>query len=583
MSHIPQPGGGENLQTEFNSEQVSPQAPTIAPIETTTPSTQEVSRAAGERSNIPTYFYSHWRRMATLEWTTNDPVGKLLFQAPVSPLHMDKTLAWLMSLFHAWGGDFEIMFRVVATGFHAGQVAIVSFPPRIDLKNMSNPIDYTIFPYDVMDVKKLEPQAFVLRDRRNTKYHYLRHDLREQLDEDIGGRVGIFVDTPLTTSATGVQKISLAIWVRCASNFEVAYVRPPLIDQPVSKIYVPPTLIKLLNTATDSYLASTAKVPTHFVQWPQAHKIMTRCYSNCSKLDGNMYQPYTSNPRLNRVQNNLTAIFCTLTSGTGQSFLYPKSNSLYSYLPETLPTVVYISPGGAASTVIYRATIKTFYSSAQIVVDGEYTSNPNSYVYFSEIVDKPMNTTFPNDNIPLLKAGEAFIAFGSSNTLDSACMQTLFLANYFHNRELDGVLDEGYAFLILVSSKATKLPLFHIKLHQGGFFTAPAQGSSAAFYDLSLISFSGEGIIGVLDSFPDIVGGAANLEQHAILAAALYGRPRQHRQRKTKHLSLKPADGLETTWQPDSLEPSLEEEDSQASSSINQSEPLNQEKTDNEM
>lgn len=80
-------------------------------------------------------------------------------------------------------------------------------------------------------------------------------------------------------------------------------------------------------------------------------------------------------------------------------------------------------------------------------------------------------------------------------------------------------MNPGECFLILVKSRVTKLPLFHIKFHPEGHFTAPATANFQQF-KLNSIMFEQNGIIGALDSFPDVVQGSANVATHLFLVHA---------------------------------------------------------------
>nr|QKN88948.1 MAG: hypothetical protein 2 [Picornavirales sp.] len=512
MSHIPQPTGSAESDTEFSGNHPSKAQSTIAPIENPIPSTNEVSKAIGEHMGLLSpWFYQQWRRVTTLEWTTNDPVGKMLWSTEISPLSFDPTLAWQMAMFHAWGGDFEICFRAVATGFHAGQIAVVSFPPRIDPRDNNNPINYTIFPYEIIDVKKLETTEFRLLDRRNTKFHYIRHDAKAQLDEDIGGRVAIYVDSPLSTSATGVQKIALCVWVRCAPNFRPEFVRSPLEDVPINKASVPQTFIDVLNAATDETALSNGVALVGNLQiQPDTISKLTRYYSNTCNINGEVIDLVGNYPTV--FTGNRNPIGATYTSGNAFSF---KSSDFYSsYIPESCSPFVYFS---TAKDVIYPCEITS--ASGRIVAVktlGSWTPTPGtSYaMYMRNIEEAYVQNNFSLNNPTIVKKGEGFVLFKSSRQF--FCTQFLTLSQLLNAGILKGTLSPGECFLIQVKSKMTKLPLFHMKFHYNGYFTAPATANYQLF-SISDIIFEQNGIINVLDSFPDIQQSAANIATHLFL------------------------------------------------------------------
>lgn len=513
MSHIPQPtGDGENLQTEFHSTQLQPNAPTLAPIETPTPNTREVQAAAGEEVTIPDYFYKQWRRVATLEWTTNDPIGKMLWSADVSPLTLDPALAWQMSLFHAWGGDFDIMVRAVGTGFHAGQMALVSVPPGIELGDINNPLDYTLYPYEVLDVKKLEPIAFPIRDRRNVKYHYMKRDSGPLTISDIGGKVAVFVDTPLTTSATGVQKISIAVWAKCASNFRVAYVRNPLTHLPKQEAYVPESLMSALNACNYIPLNNGVAQATQIVVQPVTTVKLTQYYSNMVDLDGNVVQKYNDGNFVQSYYHRVLSQVAGEFDGAGY-FVPIRTGS--GYIAETVSDDVVFAPNDGTSPASGKI-LGTRDSDLAIFTDIPMTSKSRGIMLFKSGNTDKLKWVFTRNNPTILKKGESFVLFGSRES-KGMCTQTQNLGQLFTSHALEGLLPTNYCYLITVKSKLVNLPILHIKFHQAGYMTSNA---TTAFKQLLLddIQFEQSGLIHVLDSFPEGGNSSANLATHLFLA-----------------------------------------------------------------
>nr|QKN88955.1 MAG: hypothetical protein 2 [Picornavirales sp.] len=544
MSHIPQPTSGDDIQTEFHSTQLQPKGPTIAPIETPTPNTREVQAAAGEEVTIPDYFYKQWRRVATLEWTTNDPIGKLLWSANVSPLELDPALAYQMALFHAWGGDFEISVRAVATGFHAGQMAIVSVPPGINLTDINNPLDYSLYPYDVMDVKKLEANSFTIRDRRNTKYHYLKRDGSAPSINDIGGSVGVFVDTPLSTSATGVQKISLAVWARCASNFRVAYVRNPLTHQPKQLAYVPETLIDALNASKYSQLANGPNDCYYIEIQPSSLKIISQYMSNCCKMNGVIYDTQTKVSQKNRWRE--LGAFRVDVASDGAAFIPSESTK---YWPESFGQTWVLTDFSQSEAV----KLTSFSRSFGYMLEKPSNFKSKTVTAFVPTGDHPFNLG-SSEPITIVKEGEGIVCF-TANFKNQKCIQSDIIAQILWGDILRGRLPRNKCYLITLKSKLTDLPLTYLKFHTGGYMTAPSSKSATSLFDFSDIYFEQSGLIGVLDSFPNPISLASNVATHLFLA----------KQRKKNSVT---GAKVSTKWQPllEHSVASLEAVDSQASS-----------------
>lgn len=477
MSHIPQPEGSSNSETSFDGSLIRGESGKIEQIETTTPSTAEVGRAAGEDGQLPSYFYQHWRKVATIPWTTNDPIGKILWSTDVTPLGFDPTLAWQMRLWHAWGGDMEIMVRLVGTGFHAGQVACVSLPPRIYPNSVTNPLKYSIYPFEILDPKKLDPIMMTLRDRRNTKYHYLRHDGNDTTDADVGGHFAIYVDSPLNTSSTGLNRVNISIWAKCAQNFAPAFYRDPLVEIPKESPIAPDTLTDLLNSLGSVYNnLSAAQNNANQLARMENMKVLTNYYANSVKLNGSLIQIKSGEQ-----WHNDSSWFSAKIVITGDaSVKYYWVQSVDGHIISALSDMSVVVSNGLTT---YWCTHKerkwkTIEKLPSLLVD--ITPTPVAEVekctaYYRSGTQTTFNETI--NNLKVDRQDETFVLFAGS--FSSYAIQTQILAQAFRAKIFANILEDNMCFLYTIKTRRSGLPLFQVKLHSGGYFTALNTGSLA--------------------------------------------------------------------------------------------------------
>lgn len=476
MSHIPQPEGSSNSETSFDGSLIRGESGKIEQIETTTPSTAEVGRAAGEDGQLPSYFYQHWRKVATIPWTTNDPIGKILWSTDVTPLGFDPTLAWQMRLWHAWGGDMEIMVRLVGTGFHAGQVACVSLPPRIYPNSVTNPLKYSIYPFEILDPKKLDPIMMTLRDRRNTKYHYLRHDGNDTTDADVGGHFAIYVDSPLNTSSTGLNRVNISIWAKCAQNFAPAFYRDPLVEIPKESPIAPDTLTDLLNSlGSVSNNMSASQNNANQLARMQSLKILTNYYANSVRLDGNLITIMQGEKWHNDSAWFQGAIF--LTAGVDKLYWVQSTDG---HIISGLSNISAVVPNGKTT---YYCELKDRiwkerggFPSLQVVPTPAPAADvAKCTVYFTSGTQTTIETSI--NNLKVDRQDETFVLFAGNYS--SYAIQTQILAQAFRAKLFANILDDNMCFLYTIKTKRSGLPLFQVKLHPGGYFTALDTGKLA--------------------------------------------------------------------------------------------------------
>lgn len=511
QSAIPQPNTAEPA-LQFSSTQ-GPPAQLPSEIQTPTPDTTEVPLAAGEGSLLDRYFYMQHVRITTVSWSTADRAGKLLWSVPLNPSRFHRQLAYFMKAYLSWGGDIEIAIRVLGTGFHAGQLALVQFPPSVQITEYTLPESYTVFPFEVMDVKNLAIMSFVARDMRPLKYHYTRGVEPDPNDWNIGGTLGLFADTQLSTASTGVQKINVAIYARLMPNFRVSFMLPPADRIPGSSDF-PTELLNALVAPIETLSCS-----------PILHAKFTVMPSSVKQLTLGQFGAYTFDSKpLSNKDNNIN-----------------------------IPTFTIATYGGQMSTTITLKSIKTSWDCwgeictvLMTYKDGEDTKQfaaPISLINFSDATTATF-TLVAGGTVPAPIESECFVYIQEgSNKLDGYPSQPINIPSnkesFFMPTALDNrvtsvqsqavsrllyadfqnnyseAIPRGQAALLEFTEVDSGLPLLYVKWYRSGVMTTLAT-TDVQVYDLSNKSFKFASFINVNTEIPANAQMAAN--RYAYLA-----------------------------------------------------------------
>lgn len=478
-----------------------PDAPSglVAP----TPNTGEVPAGMGEGNMLDPYFYNQMIRIATVTFTTSDQPGKILYIVTLDPTRMSQQLAYVMAMYLAWGGDYEVGVRAIATNFHAGQIGIVLVPPTLDPMNFTTPQRYSVLPYRVVDVKEPSVVSLIIRDMRPTKYHYTKKPPgaleNDPYELSIGGRFMVVVDSPLTTSATGVNKINLAVWMRLQPNFRVSFMVPPVKDMPES-VQFPEALLDSLNsslTAFGSTLSSSPTIAANLIIEAISIKQISSGLFNTSDFAGknisNLWHGDSKFVPPTWLQRGQVV-------GSGKEFevhdiepqwdIAPKQATLstFSENPEELLSVV-------VEIVAYE---KTRVIKVKSKVDSPIANGTYVVVIFNAEVGS--TGTWPDVTVSIPNDKESFLLFAGLDTKIFSTQTSAITANLATKKFADAI-PRGQAALFSVKEAVTELPLFFVKWYRSGLFTSLGRKDRFVF-NYSTLSFHFEYFIPEASEFP---------------------------------------------------------------------------------
>lgn len=499
-AHIPQPntgGMGEQIQS---TDVVAP----MQSIETLSPANPgEISTAVGEFNSLDPWFYTQFRRIATVQWTVNDETGKMLWYIPISPLALDKNLAYVMRMYLGWTGGFIFNFKIAGTGFHAGMLTFVKTPPTIHPSMLKDPQDYTIMPWDGADPKMLPIGSFQGRDIRPIKYHYTNRQDNAPEDYSIGGYLAMFVDMPLATSSSGVPRVNVAIWAKLNMDFRVGWMIPYNLSDVTPQSLPPPGLEEVLDFSkfgiTTQMTSSRMIIDTLYVM-PSKVKVLNSGLINTLDFNGSPLSRYqaTNIDKADFYKGVNTKMRLTTTTDKQKVTLSFRDQEYEWFLPgdtylfneEDIISITGMSESDSVGS--FDVTLEKDWTHAEAEV----------YVMYDRNKIKGLVKWADNEYAPPA-ANESFMVFAwadsKPNMLYSA--QYTALTQYLKKGEYANFMSRGQAMLFIMHDISNDVPLGYVKFYYDGYFTTKASPDAIPF-PITNIKLTYQGLVLATSAFP---------------------------------------------------------------------------------
>lgn len=506
MSHIPQPpveAGAPGEQIESTDS-----APMQQNLEVSMPSnSQEITPAVGEFNLIDPYFYTQNCQIATVTWTTSDQIGKLLWYIPISPQLMHKNLVYITRMYLAWTGDFEFMYKIAGTGFHAGMLTLVKLPPGVHPSKITNYRDFSTQPWEGSDAKMLGATSYYGRDIRPIKYHYVHPQPGTPEDYNIGGYIALYVNLPLSTSASGVPRVDVGIWVKCAPNFRVGWVIPYDLYQDTSEAVMPETLKNALDwtgTAIAPIMSANALVAHYLKILPAATKVINTGIYQCFSMQGDILSKFYSNQGDEVVNQGTWNVSSVSEDGKTMVLVDP------SHPWQASPQLGLIYAGTRNIVTPYIKSVDEVHADGKLVrtftADEGHSFKgivPGDFLfvtYFHPDTTKATWTVsgWTDNEISSPLANESFVVYANNDVMS---LQITELTRLFRNGALKDWLPIGSAALLTIYDSANNLPLRNVKLYRKGFMTTNAMADAAQF-NINTVYFQYNGLISETGNIP---------------------------------------------------------------------------------
>lgn len=213
-------------ETTFQAESANPGNPEITTEEQGTNVPTGPTPSASSMATLATAatgaIESEWKLFfayhTTMNWSTRDGSGKVLFVQNLSP-KLNPYLKHISQLYTGWSGGIDIRFTVSGSGVFGGKLAAVVVPPGID---PTGGISLLQFPHVLFDARQTEPVIFSIPDIRKSLWH-------EMDDNDTSSLVIVVYNELINPYQHGNDSTDCTITVetRPSADFQFNLLKPP--------------------------------------------------------------------------------------------------------------------------------------------------------------------------------------------------------------------------------------------------------------------------------------------------------------------------------------------------------------------
>lgn len=338
--------------------------PAIRVVPDTNP--MDLPQYTGNTGTIDPQLYMQKIQIGTETWSSGQEIARKIVTYPIHP-SSHPFLAYLSPMYNTWDGGIQFFFRVLGTGFHAGQLAFTRVPPNLVLEDFDTPTKLSTLETVYVDPKDLNAVAIEVMDQRPTMFHMtnippvtvtnsMTAAEKFMNSTSFGGHLCMWISGQLNTSSSGSNQIDIVTWVRPAPTFRFAQLIPPPAN------IGPPTdassIAILENTlnfkCADRIEVLGGRIATLVVAFPQAMSSMANfMVSRIGGYDFTGKMVNTNNSTVQKLVEQLSSL--SSTGGTPQRVDYVTWTAgdmcvINSYLKKEFDQ----SYGGSAS--VYRST-----------------------------------------------------------------------------------------------------------------------------------------------------------------------------------------------------------------------------------
>lgn len=460
--------GSEALMTE-DSTQGTPGM--ISGLEVPQPSFEsEVATHGTQINDVDPYLRTQFVIDSTILWTDQMSPGTVLYSRPIHPSSLNDVVKYMTRPYNYWKGSMEFKMFLAGTGFNAGKIGIFKLPPNKRPEEIGGINEWSMLPYEVMDVKQMMAFTRVGSDQANILYHYNPLDLNDS--STFGGYFVIVVLMKLVGRQTG-DSINLMVSNRLAEDFVVGQLLPPSLFPGASAGVSPYNLC--FPQPGDQVLHPLSADPIVYMKiLPAAPLVKNTGTYGAYSLAGQQVSPALTKDRSDPLKMRAWAL--KQPSGLRFERNAPHEGEQYWMIdrtkgqtPENVISIPYKTPTDAAS-LVYQADLHTW-----VALEGE----ANMMISPTEVANVPYIIPQVSSLIPIPDEHVKFAIYnGESQVVFTNRFGTTGRSDVWQTRATGEVLSQlaptygpNDCVLFQVYEIDTGLPVMQLKLYPEGFFT----------------------------------------------------------------------------------------------------------------
>ncbi|APG77506.1 hypothetical protein 2 [Hubei picorna-like virus 70] len=527
QAHIPQPDTTSAAGEVYDSTQSSPPSNTISAIGVPGPPPQEVIQHTTSPNNIDQYFYEQFIYCGNFNWSTSDPVGKMMWKLEISPKNFNSTLAHLAAIYNTWGGGVTVNIQVAGTGFHAGKLAIARIPPNLSASNFVN-FKYTNFEWMEMDVKTLQSVALNVQDQRQVNYHLTVPEKNSPRSWDIGGTVAIYCFQKLNTGVGATQQVNVVITTKLNKDFVFSQIKPPNIEDQINTAFFPPNLLSTMDFSARTIAPAGQVINKLVIQ--SVKDVQTNyndaflCYGlGANLMDKTKLDKYIQSTGRKYISSRQVKTIALNTCNQSPCDSAVLNNSYTQAWTASNPSFLnwetfFLTDGTAVVKTAVKDTTRINEDKWEdfniTFQDNVNALKTNVAVCLNPISQYLRCTVAYPQYVP--PVSESIVVFSAQN-YDSGVYQTLQIFDATENAYQAGFkLEPGQCAQFTLFDKKNNIPLMPLKLHRNGVFTTIARNDYLRL-DLANLKLDFIGYI----AETDVLATTPQMQQNLYLAASI--------------------------------------------------------------
>lgn len=456
--------------TTIDSTETAPHGETLSAISMPRGPPQEAVAHTGNINMIDPYYYQQNIQIANLTWTSSQSQGTRLWGTKITPKKGHPHLRRLAAHYNGWTGGFIYSTKFNATGLNFGAVIMAWLPPNIDPDTVTGINQLTHFEYIIIDAKTMGIMSHHASDQRRMAYHYTMDD---STPDGHGGYTGLWVFSPLGTSSTGSNQVSIQVLMKCAPDFQFTQIIPYVNEEDeVAKPGEFEDIARVCDFTKEVNRTGIGHLENELlymvIEPSTVQKPVNTATAGCYNIVGDPLQTHKFQFPMKSAYNttNTTGVRSSIFPAALQDL--PKGDGTYSMCATTT----------LRKNIFDKTRILSMPEAGELAVtSGGDISDPSAgYVEGGEIFVSIKNYVNKDAVIPRKLATESYVTFSTDpdSAKTSKSLQSLSLARLLKTKAYEGKLEPTDALIFDLYDTESSSPLYRVKLSQKGTVTTKA-------------------------------------------------------------------------------------------------------------
>nr|AVM87216.1 polyprotein [Wenling rattails calicivirus 1] len=180
--------------------------------------------STGQVNGMDPTIYEQFIQTPTGDFTVSSNMvpGTDILVQDVTP-NINVFTSFMQGIYNAWSGGFDVRFVAAANNFIGGKLILAILPPDITPDMVPGTAALTAFPYEIIDIRQVEPVDLTTPDIKNVLFHRVG----ATGPDGKACTLVIRVWSQLSVSTQDVVSVNCKLLSRPSANFAFSFLIPP--------------------------------------------------------------------------------------------------------------------------------------------------------------------------------------------------------------------------------------------------------------------------------------------------------------------------------------------------------------------